>query len=343
MISSSALAGAERHTLDLCEALSRRGARVALICPKGGWLPLEAKQSRLDAHEMDFLAADFPTQLRDLAQANQTQLIHTHLTRAAYEGEALSKELGVPLVSTVHIRNEDEVFARLGQQGHTLIAVSEFVRDMLERQGVPHQSIRLIYNGTNLHRLPTSETRPADGRIVMVCVGRLAEEKGTFDLLEALGELKHEFPSLDLWFLGAMSQEGEANIRQLIQKLDLENRVLILGQHVDVARVLGAADLCVFPSHMETFGLAALEAMARAKPVLITRVGGLNELITDSKEGITIEFGVPNLVVGLRRMLAEREHWEQWGRAAQQRVRDHFDLEQMVDAVLAVYEEILSR
>ena len=112
----------------------------------------------------------------------------------------------------------------------------------------------------------------------------------------------------------------------------------------DIRRFMGACDVLAFPTQPELsegFGLAALEAMAAARPVIATRVGSLPEVVSDEATGLLIAPGsAEELARALIRLAHDARLRQEMGERARNRAREEFSLEAMVERTLAVYDEV---
>jgi glycosyltransferase involved in cell wall biosynthesis len=297
-------------------------------------------------------------------RAGSYEAVHTNLPRADLLGRWAAARAGVPAIfSTEHGIHTWNTRGRLlrpliagayrwtARRATRIVAVSRFVADQLRAEGLPAEKIAVIPNGVDTERFrPLSneerlEARKAfgvddQGRLV-VAAGKMVPLKGHRLLCQALAEA---LPRADLAEvqvrIAGEGPEREA-CEQIVRNAGLGRRVRFLG-HVgaQLPRLLGAADLLVQPSRMESFGLAAAESMACAVPVMAFAVGGLPELIREGKEGYLIE---PNdaaaLSAGLRQALGDPERLEALGLAAAERVRKEFDIRRTATAYARIFRQ----
>jgi glycosyltransferase involved in cell wall biosynthesis len=110
-----------------------------------------------------------------------------------------------------------------------------------------------------------------------------------------------------------------------------------------VPDLLEACDVFALPSRHEGLGVAALEAMARGRPVVASAVGGLAEVVVANETGILVPPGdAAALAAALERLIADPALARRLGAAGAKRVAEHFRAEQMVAAYEALYREILA-
>jgi glycosyltransferase involved in cell wall biosynthesis len=117
-------------------------------------------------------------------------------------------------------------------------------------------------------------------------------------------------------------------------------RVLFTGRRDDVAAILAVLDVAVLPSYREAQGISLLEAMALARPIVASAVGGIPEFVTDGQTGLLVPPRDPAALAGaLLRVLADRGLAARLGRNARELVREHYCLDHMVRRIEELYEE----
>lgn len=208
--------------------------------------------------------------------------------------------------------------------------------------GSAYSRSAVIYNGVDTqHFMPDTDAAAIAGHrarfaippraFVLGSVGRLAPEKNHALLLDVLEELRRRSLNAHLLLVG----EGplRAQLVRLIDERHLQAHVTLAGMLADVRPALNAMDVFVLPStRVETFSNAALEAMAMARPVILSRIGGATEMVSEAGEGFTIDCtrlhsDLPPLLAELCRDVELRERL---GRAARARVLRDFSLCTMV-------------
>lgn len=173
----------------------------------------------------------------------------------------------------------------------TLVGVSEVVRADLAAclPAFPAARLKALPNAVADHSLLTraqacAVLRLAPDRFWFGSIGRLVSVKGYDVLLRAFAPLAHELPQLGLALVG--SGREEAALRMLSHALGITEQVAFCGWRADVRNLLGAFEVCVFPSRAEGFGLAIAEAMVARRPVIASAVGGVPALLGD--EGLQV-------------------------------------------------------
>jgi glycosyltransferase involved in cell wall biosynthesis len=176
---------------------------------------------------------------------------------------------------------------------------------------------------------------------VILAVGRLHRQKGYDYLIRALATVKREIPTVKLLIAG----EGEEknNLKNLVKSLDLSKEVILAGLCREVEKLFNFTKLFVLPSLWEGMPNAVLEAMAAAKPVVATRVGGVPELVIDGETGILVPPEDPeSLARAIVKLLRHTAQANSMGNAGRERVQEHFSVTEMVTKTDRLYQELLN-
>jgi glycosyltransferase involved in cell wall biosynthesis len=302
-------------------------------------------------------------QVLDRLRAGQVDVLHTHKFGSNVWGALLDARAPVPvLVAHEHtwsysgrpIRRflDRQLIAR---RADAFVAVSnEDRRKMIEIEGVPHEKIRMIPNGTDL-KAAGPDAGPAIRRglglkpdqPVVAAVALLRKQKALHLLIEAAVTLRKRFPDLAVLMVGG-EEPGEAaepaRLRDLVGEADIGDAVHFLGNRDDVAEILAATDIAILCSDYEGSPLVLMEYMEAACPVVATRVGGVPEIVVDGETGLLVPPGESDrLAEAIARLLEDPGSARAMGEAGRRRRRDEFDLSRTVREVEALYEELYAR
>jgi len=347
MISSSATSGAERHVFSLSELLHRRGHYVQVVTPGPGWLPKIVDEAGIPVHNSYMKGGGWLRTLGYLMRETRRQkidVVHTHLTRAAYIGHALGVVTRTPIVTSVHIANNDRIYRRLARGRNRLVAVSNFVAGMLHGNGVPKGYIDTVYNGTDFVSIPRASREEtltefgiAPEKKVVGLVGKVCKDKGQLELLAAMRDVRRDHPNAHVMFVGKVEANFKDEIEDAVRSSGFEDDVTMTGVRHDIPRLLDAMAFNTLPSVMETFGVAAIEAMARQKAVVATNVGALPEVVRHQQTGLLVDLRPDAIAEAVSYLLANERECEEMGRVGRSIVEEHFTLETMADRFVDVY------
>ncbi len=175
--------------------------------------------------------------------------------------------------------------------------------------------------------------------LLLLCVGELNANKNQRQLVEALAELKADFPQVQLVLAGEGPKADE--LRALAATLGVSDRVHLLGYRDDVPRLMQSADLFVFASKREGLPVAVMEAMASGLPIVATKVRGNRDLVVECETGFLVEVGdATTLARRVAQLLANEELRRSFGRRARERIQA-YKLEHALEAMDEIYSAVL--
>lgn len=349
LCSSSATSGAEKHVLSLTTQLRRRGHDLLAVTPGPGWLPEALLDQGIAAETCQLRGRGYYPTIAHLirrVRREKIDVIHTHLTRAAYIGYAVGLVTGVPIVTSVHIANNDQIYRRLARRRNRLVAVSGFVRGMLHGRGIPERYIDTVYNGTDFLDFEASDPNlvkdefgiPRDRRIVGL-VARITPEKGQMELVQAMSQVHRHHPDAHVMFVGLVEKAYGEELNRVIAERHLEDRITMTGVRHDIPRLMDSFTLSTLPSRMETFGVVAIEAMARGKAVVATKVGALPEVVRHKQTGLLVDLRPEEIADAVSYLLSNSDEREEMGRAGRNLVERKFSLGEMAGHFESVYRK----
>ena len=344
--------------------LARRGHEVHFITYASPFR-LRGYVERVYFHEVDTRMGRYPlfdhfpytlalaSKQHEVAVRERLEVLHVHYavphaTAAYLAREMLEGELPLKIITTLHgtditlVGQESSFYAitRFSiERSDAVTAVSEFLRDETHRAfGCGTCDIRAIPNFVNLNEYRPSDNgrceglAPDDHRI-LTHVSNFREVKRVKDVIRVFARVRRAMPAT-LLMVGDGPDRTDAENEA--RELGVAEDVRFLGRLDTVASLLQSTDLFILPSQTESFGLAALEAMACGAPVVASRAGGLPEVVDDGVNGILEPVGSVE-AMGRRatELLRDPERHAVMRAAAIQRARDF-----AADRVVPMYEEL---
>lgn len=304
VIDSLATGGAEQMLLRQLQ----HSDREPIVYKLGGSNDLKdefvaAGASIIDIGDLSTGYSRLVNRLRKKLVVNKPDIVHAHLPNAHVVARPAAKLAGVESVICTHhnVASSNTYQSTVGKlEKYTRflddveVAVSETVRESHETS----------FGSENWHVIPNSidvtgyheKVKNARGDLygeyhpVFLNVGRYAPQKGQKDIIKAMPQVLDEFPEAIAVIVGRGELEGSLN--ELADDLGVTEHVSITGRVDTVYEYYNSADIFVFPSYWEGFGIVLLEAMAAELPIIGSDVGPIPELI-DKKFGITIQSKVP--------------------------------------------------
>ena len=305
-------------------------------------------------------------------------LVHAHYWQSGLAGAVLKKAWGVPMLAMFHtlglmkqrigrtpeekegedrVRGEKLVMA----EADRIIAATEAECSQLESlYGVNHQKVSIIPPGVDIHHfypIPQDEAKvaigiPANDRMALF-VGRIEPLKGVDTLIKAMAIVKETCKSFRcphyLVIIGGDLDGEEENLSDEMRRLQvlcrdmgLDEVVVFLGKRGQntLPYYYSAAEVVVMPSHYESFGMVALEAMACGTPVIASRVGGLAFLVKEGETGFFVPSQDPHaLAEKLRLLFVDSDLRAHFGAQAAQYAKD-FRWEVIAKQIKAVYQSM---
>jgi glycosyltransferase involved in cell wall biosynthesis len=353
------IGGSERHLLALLPALRERGVDASVLGLDDPARDAEPFYEQLAVLQVPYERLPCP---RDLdprlagrtvraVRARRPDLVHTHLVHADVYGALAAWRAGTGLVSTKH--NDDPFRAgpfrfaerTLTRRASRVICITAaLARFNRERVGLPATKLRIVHYGLDTPPgawgTDGGPPLPEDAR-VLLAVGRLERQKGLDVALRALATVRRDHPAAHLVVLGEGSLREE--LTALAAELGLGGAVHLPGRVGDVGAWLQRADLLVHPARWEGFGLALLEAMLCARPVVATRVSSIPEIVVDGETGLLVApDDAPALAEAVGALLSDAERARAMGAAGVARAQAEFSVAKMADRTLAVYREAIA-
>ena len=219
------------------------------------------------------------------------------------------------------------------------VAVSDYLLERLRRERLHARRLVRIYNGIDHERYGSNGAEaPRGASFRMAWAGRMIPGKGVDDLLRALALLAKEGNAR---LVLAGDGPDRASLVDLASSLGLTDRVEFVGWVRDMPAFWRAVDIAVVPSHqiVESFGMVALEAMACARPAIVSRNGGLPEVVQEGETGGLFDPGdVRGLAAAIRTYAADEPKRREHGRQAEDRAARLFGIKRTADSYLALFE-----
>jgi N-acetyl-alpha-D-glucosaminyl L-malate synthase BshA len=246
----------------------------------------------------------------DVIINHQLDLLHVHYAIPHASAAYLAKKIVeaqtgryVPVITTLHgtditLVGRDKTFAPVVafsiNQSDAITAVSQNLRDETYRSFPIEKEIQVIYNFVDAHRF---HKKPIDafrrviapnGERILMHASNFRKVKRVQDIVRIFEIVHKKIPS-KLLFVGDGPERSEAE--SLCRELNIHDDTRFVGKQEQMEEILAVADLFLLTSEYESFGLAALEAMAAGVPVISTNAGGLPEIAIQGKTGFLDDIG----------------------------------------------------
>ena len=369
--------GIARVVHDLSKRLIKDGHDVHVITYKEGNVPYYENDKGVHVHRVDnyminpnnFIDWIMQLNFNMVAKANELiakgekfDVIHAHDWLVAYAAKTLKNSYDMPLVSTIHateagrnagIHDETQRYINdtewmLTYESSEVIVNSKFMKNDLQRLfGLPYEKINVVANGINSTTYSGIERDyefrrqyALDNEKIILFMGRLVYEKGVQHLISAMPKILDNYHDAKLIIAGKGGMIEE--LKSQVEALGLGQKVYFTGylNAKQVSKMYKCADVSVFPSTYEPFGIVALEAMLAGVPAVVSDVGGLNEIVEHGVNGMKSYAGNPNsLADSILSLLVNPELCTNIVKKARAKVKDEYSWTKIAQDTHFIYQK----
>ncbi|MCX7800750.1 MAG: glycosyltransferase family 4 protein [Fimbriimonadales bacterium] len=303
--------------------------------------------------------------LEDWRPGGQPTIFHAHDWLSLYAARELKYEYQLPMIATIHatemgrnhgIHNDMQRYIHeqeywLTYEAWRVIVCSNYMRDEVIRAfSCPSDKIDVVFNGIDASKFQfewTEEERKAcrakfalPNEKIVVYVGRFVREKGIHVLLDAASVVLAQEPNAKFVIVGGGNRD---KFEKFVRWYGLQEKVLFTGfmANRSLHEVYRVADVAVFPSLYEPFGIVALEGMAAGVPVVASDAGGLREVVLHDATGTLSYAGNPeSLAWAILRVLKDPERARRLAEKAKERLRRDFDWDGLALQTASIYDRV---
>lgn len=291
-------------------------------------------------------------------------VIHAHDWLVTYAAKSLKNAYDIPIVATIHateagrnsgIHDETQRYINdtewlLTYEATEVIVNSNYMKNEIQRLfGLPFDKINVIPNGINLSNFTGIERDydfrrqyAMDNEKIILYVGRLVYEKGVQHLIAAMPKILSNYNDAKLIIAGRGGMMDE--LRAEASNLGLNDKIYFTGylNSKQVQKMYKCADVAVFPSTYEPFGIVALEAMLAGVPTVVSDVGGLDEIVTHGVDGMKSYAGNANSIAdSVTALLYDHQLATNVSKKAKQKVKDQFNWEKIAQDTHFTYDKAI--
>ncbi len=321
----------------------------------------EVEMSAYPLFEFSLYALALTSKMVEVATYENLDLLHVHYaiphaTSAYLAKKILEKKTNIKVVTTLHgtditLVGLEPSFVHLVkfsiEESDGVTAVSRYLKEKTITNHRIHKDIEVIHNFVDTNEFkpianPELKNRLApNGEKLLVHISNFRNVKRVPDTIKIINAIKNEV-NAKLVLVGDGPERAESE--RLCRELDLCDRVIFLGKQDALVEILNCADLFLIPSQSESFGLAALEAMACGVPVISSSVGGLPELIVHNETGYIAEIGdIERMAKYTIELLNNEKKFKLFSANSRKRAVECFDTSVIVPKYESYYEKILKQ
>ncbi len=336
--------------------------------------PIRLTSSRPNVHYHEVEVSQYPlfeyppydlalaSRMAEVADIYSLDLLHVHYAIPHSVSALLARQMlangnngrRLPFVTTLHgtditLVGLDRSYLPITrfsiEHSDGVTAISNYLRDRTVQEFEIHRPIRVIYNFVNCAhycRKNDPELRgefAEPGERILVHLSNFRPVKRIPDVIEVFDRVRKQVPSR-LLMIGDGPDRPAAE--WMAKRKGLRDRVIFLGKQDRVADKLGIADLMLLPSELESFGLAALEAMACEVPTVATRMGGVPEVIQHGETGYLAHVGdVDEMARCAVEILSDESRLRAMGRRGRQVAEEKFGASKIIPQYESYYGEMI--
>ena len=373
--------GIARVVHDLSKRLIKDGHEVTVITYRDGNVPEYENDKGVEVYRVDnymihpnnFIDWIMQLNFNMIAKATEVinkeggfDVIHAHDWLVTYAAKSLKQSFNLPMVATIHateagrnsgIHDDTQRYINdtewlLTYEATEVIVNSNYMKGHVQGLfGLPFDKISVIPNGINLNNF-TGIDRDYDFRRrfamdnekIILYVGRLVYEKGVQHLISAMPKILENYHDSKLVIAGKGGMIDE--LKSQVESMGLSNKVYFTGylNQKEVQKMYKCADVAVFPSTYEPFGIVALEAMLAGIPTVVSDIGGLNEIVEHGVNGMKSYTGNPHSIAdSVLSLLFDPQLAMNVTKNAKNKVKDEFNWQKIAQDTHYIYELAISK
>ena len=355
---------------ELGKELAQRGHTVHFISSA---LPtrLTELNERVRFHEVEMMSYPLfehqpytlalATKMATVAQEENLDLLHVHYAiphsiSAILARESLKPQRRLPVITTLHgtditLVGADRSYLPITRYGIVqsdgVTAISHYLKEATHE--IFHvDNVKVIPNFVcqyDYQRQPVESLRKSlapDNEPLLAHVSNFRPVKRPLDCIEIFASVLKQGIKARLVMVGDGSERP--NCEHRARCLGILDQCSFVGKQPRIVDYLSIADVLLLPSEQESFGLAALEAMACEVPVISTRVGGIPEVVTDGESGFLSEVGdVQKMAADATRLFRDEQLRREMGRKARESAISRYSTDKVIPQYISFYEEVLGR
>ena len=288
-------------------------------------------------------------------------VIHAHDWLVAYSAKSIKESYNIPLISTIHatesgrnsgIHDETQRYINdsewmLTYESSEVIVNSNYMKNEVQMLfGLPYDKINVIPNGVNLQLFSNVNVDydfrrqyAMDNEKIILYVGRLVYEKGIQNLIAAMPKILDRYHDSKLIICGRGGMIDD--LREQVKYLGIDNKVYFAGycDSKKMQKMYKCADVAVFPSTYEPFGIVAIESMLSGTPTIVSDVGGLNEIVEHGVTGMKSYAGNANSIAdSVLALLFDPKLCANISQNAIKKVKENYNWAKITDNTYYVYQ-----
>lgn len=371
--------GISRVVYDLSHRLIKDGHEVTVVTYRDGEVPYYEDDKGVKVYrvynymiqpnnfidwilQLNFNMVERASQI--ISEQGKFDVIHAHDWLVANAAKTLKHSFDIPIVATIHateagrnsgIREPNQKYINdtewmLTYEANEVIVNSNYMKSEVQRLfGLPFEKINVVPNGVNLNKFTGMDRDYSfrrkyamDNEKIILFMGRLVYEKGVQNLIAAMPKVLASYHDAKLVIAGKGGMLDE--LKAQADYLGISNKVYFAGymNGKDVERMYKAADISVFPSTYEPFGIVALEGMLAERPIVVSDAGGLGEIVEHRVTGMKSYCGNPNSIAdSILELLFNPELCDNIVKNAKIKVKENYNWQKIAQDTHFTYQKAI--
>lgn len=362
VIDTTGPGGAETVFLDLIAGLPKSNYKSIVHIRGEGWVYDQLCLLGIKPVLLDVKGSfnwRYLLKLINLIKTNEIDLIQSHLLGSNIYCSLAGLLARVPVVATFHGAvdiGEKERFKALkfgiiNKGASNIVAVSDSLRkDMIVRTSINPKKLSVVYNGiatSNFQHVRSNRIRDtyewSDKEVIVGSLGNIRSAKGYGVLLHAAAIVKNKSLSIRFVIAGQGGNGLHEDLLKLKNELGLDDTVHFIGFNDDPAEFLSNLDIFLLSSLSEGFSISTIQAMASSLPVIVTKSGGPEEIVTQELNGLLVECNDPQAIAtALEELINNKVLSEKISINAKSHAQDMFDINKMLNLYMRIYDRVLT-
>lgn len=372
--------GISRVVYDLAQTMAKQGNEVHVVtCWEQGTMEYE-KDINVHVHRVHpyeigtdyfvtwIMQLNFAILEKAVEVCNQVDfdVIHAHDWLVAYAAKTLKSSHKIPLISTIHatehgrnhgLHNDMQRYISsiewlLTYESWKVICNSQYMKNEVRYVfQVPEDKLEVINNGVDINKFAGIEkdynfrrNYAMDNEKILLFVGRLVQEKGVQVFIDAIPKIMYHYNDVKIVIVGKGPQTDY--LKHKAYEMGIAHKVYFTGyvNDDDLKKLYKCADVAVFPSLYEPFGIVALEGMVANVPVVVTDTCGLGEIVDHGADGMKAYTGNSNSLADcIIEILYNPGLADKMRGNAIRKVQSYYNWEKISDQTLQVYRQVIQQ
>lgn len=354
--------GAETVFIELLSQLDKSKYKATMVIRGRGWVYDELQRRGFNPYIVQAKGSfnfKYLYNLIKIVRKERIDLIQSHLLGSNVYCCLAGWITQTPVIATFHglvdLENERFLHLKINTINHIaddIVPVSEQIKNiLLDHKSINSEKVKVIYNGIYKENFQSRKSNVirkeldfSKNDIIIGSIGNVRPPKAYDNLIRAADLVVKKMPNVKFIIVGENKNILYDKLLKLRNKLKLESNVFFLGFRSNIAEILNSIDLYLLSSTSEGCSISTIEAMACGVPMVVTRCGGLEEMVNDQHDALIVNINAPaEIADAILRLVQDKSLCKQLTDNALNTVNSRFTTDAMLDAYKLLYSHALDR